>query len=194
MRKFTSWMFALVAAGLVMTAAPTDADAAFRIGADGLWMPLTFQNIEQDDATLDTDHDLASFGVSAHGNMGFDIFSLGLKINYFNQAIDFEGEENVRYEELDINLMGRLGIPATDFALFAELGPTTSPDFDFFGYNVGGGFEYDILGLPLFDLNLGAMGQYVNVSDVDFSIEGVEETANLNEGRVMFFIGADFSI
>jgi hypothetical protein len=156
-------------------------------------MPLSFQNIEGDNAELDSDHDLASFGGSVHGNMGFDIFSLGLKLNYFNKAIDFEGGGD-RFEELDINLMGRIGIPTTDIALFAEVGPTTSPDFDFFGYNVGGGVEYDLLGLPLIDLNLGVMGQYVNVSDVDFTINGVEESANLNEGRVMLFLGVDFSI
>lgn len=193
MRKYSVWMIALLVAGFVTVASPQKADAALRIGADALWMPLAFQNIEGDDTELDSDHELGSFGFSGHGNMGFDIFSLGLKINYFNQAISFaEGED--RFQELDINGMARVGIPTTDVAFFAEGGLTTSPDFDYFGYNVGGGVEYDLLGLPLIDLNVGAMGQYVNVSDVDFSINGVEETANLNEGRVMLFLGADFSI
>ncbi|QDG51964.1 hypothetical protein FIV42_14815 [Persicimonas caeni] len=195
MKKYSVWMVALLAAGFVLTAAPKDADAALRLGADGLWMPLAFQNIETEEANaeLDSDHDLASFGVSAHGNLGFDIFAIGLKLNYFNQAISFADGDD-RFEELDINLMARVGIPTTDIAFFAEAGPTTSPGFDYFGYNVGGGVEYDLIGLPLIDLNLGAMGQYVNVSDVDFSINGVEETASVNEGRVMLFLGVDFSI
>ncbi len=193
MRKYCVWMIALLTAGFVMTAAPNNADAALRLGADGLWMPLAFQNVKDGNATLDSDHKLASFGVSGHGLMGFDIFALGLKVNYFNQAIAFAKSDS-RFEELDINLMGRIGIPTTDIALFAEVGPTTSPGFDYFGYNAGAGVSYDLLGLPLLDLNLGLMGQYVNVSDVKFSIDGVDTSTNLNEGRAMLFLGVDFSI
>lgn len=194
MRKYSVWMIALLVAGFVTLASPKNADAALRLGADALWMPVTFQNFEgEGDTELDSEHDLASFGLSAHGNLGFDIFSVGLKVNYFSQAVAFEGGDD-RFEELDINLMGRIGIPTTDFALFAEVWPTTSPGFDYFGYNAGAGFEYDLLGLPLVDLNVGAMGQYVNVSDVEFSISGTEEKANISEGRVMLFLGVDFSI
>ncbi|MFP4597671.1 MAG: hypothetical protein ACOC9J_02370 [Persicimonas sp.] len=194
MRKYTLWMLGLIAIAGITFASPTKADAAFRLGADAIWVPMAFQDVDSEgEATLDSDHELASFGGAVHGNLGFDIFSVGLKINYFNTGIEFD-EGDARFEELDINLMGRIGIPTTDIAFFAEAGPTTSPDFDYFGYNVGGGVEYDILGLPLIDLNLGAMGQYVNVSDVDFDISGIEENANLSEGRIMIFLGADFSI
>jgi hypothetical protein len=190
-------MIALLTVAFVMTAAPRNADAALRLGVDGLWMPLAFQNIEDDKAELDSDHELASFGVAAHANLGFDIFSLGLKVNYFSQSITFPGtvlSGESRFKELDINLMGRIGIPATDVAIFAEAGPTTNPGFDYFGYNFGAGIEYDLLGLPLLDLNVGAMGQYVNVSDVEFSFGGLEKKANVSEGRLMLFVGADFSI
>ncbi len=198
MRKYSVWMIALIAAGFVTFSAPQDADAAFRLGADGLWMPVAFQNIEGDatDAELDSDHELGSFGVSAHGNLGFDIFSVGLKLNYFNQSVAFENADD-RFEELDINLMGRIGIPTVDLAVFAEGGVTTKPDFsfDYVGYNVGAGLEYALISLPFIDLNAGLMGQYVNVSDVDFTImEGVEETANLSEARGMVYLGVDFSI
>lgn len=198
MKKFCVWMVALLAAGFVLTSAPKDADAAIRLGADALWMPVASQNIE-DDATeveLDSDHELGSFGVSAHGNLGFDIFSVGLKLNYFNQSVSFADGDD-RFEELDVNLMGRIGIPTVDLAVFAEGGLTTKPDlsFDYVGYNVGGGLEYALIGIPLLDLNLGLMGQYVNVSDVDFTLrDGVEETANLSEARGMVYLGIDFSI
>lgn len=193
MRKYAIWMVALLTAGFVTLAAPNDADAALRLGADGLWMPLAFQNVEGDNTKLDNDHDLASFGASAHLNLGFDIFSLGLKVNYFNQSIAFTNGDD-RFEELDVNLMGRIGIPATDVAIFAEVGPTTNPGFDYVGYNAGAGIEYDLLGMPLLDLNVGAMGQYVNVSDVDFSIDGTDTQASVSEGRAMLYLGVDFSI
>lgn len=193
MRKYCVFLIALLTAGFVMTAAPTKADAALRLGADGLWMPLAFQNIKDGNTTQDSNHKLASFGVSGHGLMGFDIFALGLKVNYFNQAIAFSNSDS-RFQELDVNLMGRVGIPTTDLAFFAEVGPTTNPGFDYVGYNAGGGLSYDLLGMPLLDLNLGVMGQYVNVSDVKFSIDGIDTSTNLNEGRVMLFLGMDFSI
>jgi hypothetical protein len=192
-------MIALIVAGFVTLASPQKADAAFRIGADAIWMPLAFQNIEDDNTELDSDHDLASFGGSAHANLGFDIFSVGLKLNYFNKGVDFDETLDLdgdgdRFEQLDVNLVGRIGIPTTDVALFAEGGLTTSPDFDFAGYNVGGGLEYALFGVPLVDFNLGAMGQYVNVSEVDFSIAGLEKTTSLSEGRFMLYLGVDFSL
>jgi hypothetical protein len=192
-------MIALLVAGFVTLASPQKADAAFRLGADAIWMPVAFQNIEDDDSELDSSHELASFGASAHGNLGFDIFSVGLKLNYFNKAINFnktldlDGGDD-RFQQLDVNLMGRIGIPTTDAAVFAEGGLTTSPDFDFAGYNVGGGLEYALFGVPLVDFNAGLMGQYVNVSQVDFSFAGIEKTTSLSEGRLMLYLGVDFSL
>ena len=194
MRKYSVWFVALLAAGFVLTSAPKEADAAFRLGADALWMPVAFQNIEDSNAELDSDHELASFGASAHANLGFDIFSIGLKLNYFNQAVAFAGTDD-RFEELDINLMARIGIPTVDLALFAEGGLATNPSFDYFGYNIGAGIEYALISLPLLDFNLGVMGQYVNVSDVEFTIQdGVHETANLTEGRGLVYLGVDFGL
>ena len=194
MRKYTLWMLGLIAIAGITFASPTKADAAFRLGADAIWMPMAFQNVDgEGETSLDSEHELGSFGGAVHGNLGFDIFSLGLKVNYFNSGIQFDQGDG-RFEEVDVNLMARIGIPTVDLAFFVEGGPTTDPGFDTFGYNVGGGAEYDLLGLPVVGLNLGVMGQYVNVSDVDFGISGIEETANISEGRLMVFLGVDFSI
>lgn len=194
MRHKISWMVGLFAVGFVMMGAPKNADAALRLGVDGLWVPLAFQTFEEKDAELDSNHEMASFGGSAHAAMGFDILAVGLKVNYFNQAVSFTGGEDSRLEELDINLYGRVGIPTSDLAVFAELGLSTNPGFDYAGYNAGAGLTYDLLGLPLLDFNLGAMGQYVNVSETDLSISGNEAGPSLSQGRVMLFLGVDFSI
>lgn len=193
MRKNISWMVAFLAVGFVMMGTPKDADAALRIGVDALWIPLGFHSIGDDDAKLDSEHDLASFGASAHAAMGFDILAVGLKVNYFSNSISFPGGDT-RFEEIDFNLYGRVGIPTTDLALFAEAGLSTNPGFDFAGFNAGAGLTYDLLGMPLLDFNVGAMGQYVNVSESDLSIGGNEAKPSFSQGRVMLFLGIDFSI
>lgn len=192
MRKLTLLVVGLVAMAGVTLAAPSDADAALRFGGDLIWMPVAVQDVETDQASLDSSHDLQSFGLSAHGNLGLDVFSLGLKVNYFNQAIDFDTESDDRFQEVDVNLMARVGIPTTEMALIGEGGLTTNPGFDFAGYNVGAAFEYDLLGLPLFDLNLGIMGQYVKVQEIDLTFDG--EAADFSTGRGMLYIGGDFSL
>jgi hypothetical protein len=193
MRKYTLWMLGLIVALGVTFAQPNDAEAAFRLGADAIWVPASFDSVD-DELASDPDHNLASFGMAAHGNLGFDVFSLGLKLNYFNQGIEFEGAEAERQHELDINAMARIGIPAVGLGLFAEGGLATNPGFDYFGYNIGGGLEYAVFSVPTLDFNLGLMGLHSSISDYELTFNGVEATTNLTQTRLMAFIGIDFGI
>ncbi|AWV90258.1 hypothetical protein [Bradymonas sediminis] len=193
MRTKISWMIAFLAVGFVTVAAPKDADALLRLGVDALWIPLATQTIEEDGVVLDSNHELASFGASAHGAIGFDIFALGLKANYFNSAISLPGE-TTRLEQVDLNLYGRVGFPTTDLAVFVEGGVTTNPELDYAGYNGGLGLTYDLAGKPFFDLNLGVMGQYINVAETEALLEDEQWAPSLSQGRLMVFLGMDFSI
>ena len=193
MRKNIRWMIAFLAVGFVMMGAPKDADAALRLGVDALWIPLGFQTLESGGTKFDTEHEMGSGGLSAHAAFGFDILAVGLKVNYFNQAISFPGGDE-RFEEIDFNLYGRVGFPTTDLAVFAEVGLSTNPGFDYAGYNMGAGLTYDLLGMPLLDFNIGAMGQYVNVSESNLDIGEDVSKPSLSQGRVMLFLGIDFSI
>lgn len=192
MRKYAEWVMVFCVLALGMFGLPGAAQAELRLGVDGLWMPLSFQTLEADAASLDPRHEMGSFGVSLHGSLGLEIFSMGLKLNYFNQSVSL-GDEDTRQTELDINLLARVGVPETGLGFFVEAGPTTNPGFDYVGYNVGGGVMYDVLDAPLFALNLGLMGQYVNVAEYELTYGGdIEATASLSEGRVMLFVGFDF--
>lgn len=195
MRRFSTAIVALISFGLLSIALPARADALVRVGVDGIWMPLAFHSFEEDQATLDSSHEMASFGFSAHGTLGFDIFSAGLKLNYFNQSVAFEDEDQ-RLTELDMNLLMRIGFPQTPVALLFEGGASTNQGLDYFGYNIGAGVTVDLLGAPGMALNLGLMGQYVNLSEVSLDFGDVDEPEllSLSEGRVMVFLGFDFYI
>jgi hypothetical protein len=187
MKKLLTSIF--VACTLLL-ALPSNADAAFRLGADVIWMPLATTNVDADveNVQLDATHNLASFGGSVHFNLGFDIFALGAKINYFNQGIELT-DDNLREDEIDINAMSRIQFPTTDFAMVAEGGISTTPDQSGWGYNAGLAAEFDVLGWPLVDLNLGMMGQYVN-----FPTEYNETPTDIETFRGMIYIGGDFSL
>lgn len=193
MRKYAEWVIVSCVLGLLVLGLPGAAQAAeLRLGVDGLWMPLSFQTLEAESASLDPEHELGSFGASLHASMGLEIFSMGLKVNYFNQSVSL-GAQDTRQTELDINLLARIGVPETGLGFFAEAGPTTNPTFDYVGYNVGAGMMFDVLEAPLFALNLGVMGQYINVAEYEVTHSGdLKTTASLSEGRVMLFVGFDF--
>ena len=190
MRKLTGWMVALLAASTVLLTA-SDASAAFRLGIDGMWVPVAAPTVEGDGFSTDPDHDMASFGAAGHALIGFDLFSTGLKLNYFSSGFQAEGADTQRQNELDINAMARIQIPTTQLAFWAEGGLATTTDFETFGYNVAGAVEYAIFHTMLLDLNLGVMAQYYRLPEIDVgSVEQVE----LTEVRGIAFIGFDFGI
>lgn len=174
--------------GLAAFATPRPAQAAFRLGVDGIWVPVSAERVESGDTKLDSSHKVASFGGAVHGNIGFDIFSIGLKLNYFNEGLELENE-GVRRNQVDINAMGRVGIPATKFGIFAEAGGSLSTDFNGLGYNAGIGAEYSIVKTPLVSLNFGSEGQYVNLP------ADINGTKTDNKSfRLLVFLGADFGL
>ena len=187
-----NWLLVTVGLGLTLTAAPQTASAAIRFGVDGIWVPLATSSVEKGNRSLDSTHKVASFGASAHGGMGFNIFSMNLKLNYFNDALeletdDGEGQKSVRRNQLDINAMARVGVPGVDIGIFGEGGASMSTEFDGLGYNFGLGAEYGLFSLPLMTFNIGLEGQYLNLP------------ATLNNAstdsksiRMMMFLGADF--
>lgn len=184
------WLTGFIAACTLLLALPASADAAFRLGADVIWMPAATTNVDADleNVELDAQHNVASFGGSAHFNLGFDILALGAKLNYFNQGIKLPSE-TLREDQLDINAMTRIQFPTTDFALVGEGGLSTTPDQSGWGYNAGLGAEFDVLGWPLVDLHLGMMGQYVN-----FPTEYNDTPTDIETFRGMIFMGMDFSL
>jgi hypothetical protein len=184
------WLTGLLTACTLLLALPASADAAFRLGADVIWMPAATTNVDADleNVELDSTHNVASYGASAHFNLGFDIFALGAKINYFSQGIKLPSQ-SIREDEIDVNAMSRIQFPTTDFAVVAEAGLSTTPDQSGWGFNAGAAAEYDVLGMPLFDLHLGMMGQYVN-----FPTEYNDSPTDIETLRGMIYLGADFSL
>ncbi len=189
-RRVLNWLLVMAGCGLVMTAAPSDADAAFRLGGDVIWVPVAANSVQVGNTEFDSQHQIDSYGGAIHGNIGFDIFSLGLKLNYFNEGVELASTTE-RREEVDINAMGRLGVPATSLGIFGEAGVSFNPDSDSdgVGYNAGLGAEYSIFSMAVVDFNLGVEGQYVNIS------ESIGNQSATNESfRLMTFVGADFGL
>ena len=153
--------------GLLVAAAPRPADAALRLGVDGHWMPAATSKLESDSAAVGGNHEIDSFGASVHGNLGFNVFSVGLKLNYFNEAFKLKADNvtsMVRRRQLDVNGMLRVGVPSTKLGIIGEGGLTVSPDFNGIGYNITAGAEYSIVSLKVLHLSLGAEGQYAKLS------------------------------
>lgn len=191
MRRMSTTLLAMFIAGaFTLVAFPDEADAAVKLGVDAIWVPLSADTVERGGTELDSSHNVASFGGAAHANLGFDIFSLGLKLNYFNEGLKIEGTSGSnRRNELDINAMVRLGVPATKLAFFGEGGASVSTKFDGLGYNAGAGAEYTIFSLAVVDFNLGVEGQYVTLPIVS---QGQSQTKR--SGRLNVFFGGDFGL
>lgn len=195
-RRLASLTVALFAFGFAFLGTAQPAHSAVRLGVDGIWVPLSADQVESGDTSLDSSHKVSSFGASAHAGVGFEIFSASLKLNYFNEGLevedkgsDGESSSSVRRDQVDINAMARIGVPATKLGLFAEGGGSLSTSFDGLGYNIGLGAEYGVFSIPLLTFNVGIEGQYVNLP------------ANLNGAstdnktwRGLFFVGVDFGL
>jgi len=190
-RNVWNGLLVTMAFGFAMMGAPQSSSAAVKFGVDGIWVPLASSSVEQEGAPEpDSSHNVASFGASAHGGIGFEILSVGLKLNYFNDGLQLETDdstEKVRRNQIDINAMLRLGIPATKIGVFGEGGASVSTEFDGLGYNVGLGAEYTLFSLPLTKFNLGLEGQYVKLPSVVNEIETDSKSA-----RLLVFFGVDF--
>lgn len=191
-RNVLNWLLVTVGFGIAMVGAPQSSDAAIRLGADGIWVPVAADSVESPSQTLDSTHKLSSFGGSIHGGIGFNLLSVGLKLNYFSNGMELEQEQtsgtaDVRRNQVDINAMVRLGVPVTKLAFFAEGGASVSTNFDGVGYNAGLAAEYTLFSLPLIDFNAGLEGQYVNLPAVLNDTE-----TDSNSGRLLLFVGADF--
>ena len=186
-------LLASVGFGLVFFATPQKADAAIRFGADAIWVPLAADTVESGSRELDSDHKIASFGGAIHGGLGFNIFSMNLKLNYFNEGLKLTesgSTDSVRRDQLDINAMARIGVPGpVKLAFFGEGGASLSTDFDGLGYNVGLGAEYTLVSAGPVGLNLGTEGQYVNLpAKLNNSSTDNKST------RLLFYLGADFGL
>lgn len=179
----------LVAGAFTLVSFPDEADAAIKLGADAIWVPVAADTVKRGGTTLDSSHELTSFGGAAHLNFGFDIFALGLKVNYFNEGLKVEDSGTNRRDEVDINGLFRVGVPATKLAFFGEAGPSISTKFDGLGYNAGVGAEYTLFSVAIADFNLGVEGQYVTLP---FVTSG--ESRTKRSGRLNVFFGADFGL
>lgn len=187
MKRYMVWMIALFVSATTLVASPSDADAAFRIGADVKWLPLSSETAEIDGQALDADRALDTLGVGLRFMLGLDIFSLGAKANF--TAHSFE-DDDLNFSELNVNAIARIGIPVTNLAVFAEVGPSLSLNYGGIGYNAVLGVEYDLLGLPLLDLNLGVAGQY-SIVPVG---AGAGQSRDFESMRLFVFIGVDLGI
>lgn len=192
--RYPGPVLAALLVGTFALAVPQDADAFARLGVDGIWVPVAWQQVDAGDRDLGASSTPGSFGASVHGGLGFKAFSAGLKLNYFNEGMrvndvenDGGGRETVRRDQFDINAHARWGIPSTKIGLSAEIGPSLSTKFDGVGYNAGAAFEYGIIDAPLVTLNAGLMGQYVNLP----ALINNQETDN-QSFKGLLYIGADF--
>ncbi|MFB6262103.1 MAG: outer membrane beta-barrel protein [Bradymonadaceae bacterium] len=180
---------AALTAFVLLVAGPSSADAALRLGVDGIWIPAASTHVEARDANLDTDHGFGSFGAAAHGYLGPEIFSAGLKLNYFNEGMQVSGAANERRNEFDVNAAVRVGIPKIGLAFYGEAGPSFSTDYDGFGWNAGIGGEYMFNLGPSFQLGPGIEGQYVKLPAL---INGSSTDHEI--GRLMVTLNFDFSV
>lgn len=170
---------------LMALGAPSSSEAAMRLGANLQVPALT---VDVGEGTLaDASPNWPSLGGNVYGLMGLDIFAFGLKVNLTRLAYEDAGLDHT---QSDLNAMLRVGLPATDLAFWAESGLSFAAPFDGVGYNYGVGAMYDVLGLPLLDLNVGAGLQYVTTpvgSDAYGSLKA-------DYWRALLTLGVDFSI
>lgn len=183
-------LLALFTALITMSifAAPTSADALVRLGVDGRWVPYSVESVDVDsnDIDIDIDRALGTWGLGARALIGPDAFALGVKANFLRHSFD---NSIFNYSEMSINGILRAGIPATPIAFFAEGGLLFSLDYVDMGWNVGGGFEYNIALVPAFDFNLGVGAQYANATTgTDAGNRDIKDT------RLFAFVGFDFNL
>jgi hypothetical protein len=187
MNQFSVWMIALFTAAAITVGAPSQADAAFRLGADLKWLPYSVESVTLDGADVDASRALDSLGVGARFLLGFNILSVGLKANVLSHSFE-DSDQN--FTELNINATARVGVPLIGLGVFAEVGPAVSLDYGGFGYNAVLGVEYDLLSLiPLIDLNIGLAGQY---AVVPVGIDG-GGSRDHDSMRFFAFVGVDIA-
>ncbi len=184
MKKCTVWMIALFLSFGVAAATAETAQAGLRLGFDVKWVPLSTDTIDEEDDD-DVTRNLGTMGFGARAMFGFEIFTVGLKINYLSNRFT---DSQFNYGELNTNIVGRVGLPIVDLAIFAELGPAFTTSFDQLGFNTALGIEYNVVGLSAFELYVGLAGQYVNLG-LDL---GNADTQDLESTRLLVIVGFDF--
>lgn len=173
----------------VAISAPRDAEALFRVGVDGRWVPLAVESNDSEQVPMDlgAGRQLSSTGVGARFLLGFDYFSIGPKLNFARHVFE---DRDQSFSQLDVNAHLRMRIPTARLAIFAEAGPAIALDLETVGYNGLVGVEVDVLGWPLLDLNLGLALQYVNLP-----ISTGPSSYRVNEGfRAMVVVGFDLTL
>ncbi|MBA2661653.1 MAG: hypothetical protein H0U74_05120 [Bradymonadaceae bacterium] len=181
------YLVALCLSAIAITSAPTSADAALRLGVDARLIPLGDDSMSVGPFSSNAERQWDSLGFGARGMLGFDVFAVGLKLNF---AAHSYSNSDLNYSELGINAAARVGLPLVGLAIFAEGGPAFAFDYGGVGFTVGGGLEYDISPIPLISLNVGIGGQFASVpvqitGDFNREVEGM---------RFFAFLGADFSL
>ena len=168
-----------------------DAQALVRLGLDVEYLPIAYDQLN----AVDLDGYRATaplgFGGGLHVGLGFDVFSIGPKLNLRRHAY---ADDTLDYTELDANVMIRVQFPETDLAIFAEGGAAMALNFGGVGYNAGLGLEYDVTGLEFFDLHIGFAGNYRDLpSERAVGADPKVETTIRGVSGIVF-IGIDFSI
>ncbi len=175
-----------LAAVMVMLWAPP-ADALLRLGGDLRWIPLGVETMEEGGESFRPGRQLESMGLGVRALIGIEQFGIGLKINFAHHAFQ---DPDHSYSHLDLNAHLRMKVPDTRVAIFAEAGPVMALDIGGVGYNGAFGAEFDLLGWPLVDLNLGLAAQYASVP-----VGAGPSQVRMNQGvRAMVFVGVDFSL
>lgn len=172
----------------LLLAGSAPADAALRLGVDGIWVPAAADHVEAGGGTnMSSDHSFGSFGAAGHLFLGPDFFAAGPKVNYLNEGLAVDGSTE-RRDEFDINAAVRIGIPKIGLAILGEIGPSFSTNYEGIGFNAGVGGEYLFNLGPAFQLGPGIEGQYVQLPA---EING--ESTNSEIGRLMVTLNIDFS-
>jgi hypothetical protein len=159
--KRTHWICLVLLVGLTSVAWPSDARAGVMAGVDGIWVPAATLDAAGE-GDVPASHQLDSFGLGVHGTMGVGPVDLGLKVNYFDTGVEVAGFEG-RQNELNINALGRFGIPGIGLAVLGEAGLATNTKFSGVGYDLGLGGEYSLFSVGPVAINTGAMGQWVTL-------------------------------
>ncbi len=176
---------------LAVISVPDRADALVNLGVDGIWVPVAADSVQTDQEQFSAQHEADSFGGSVYGNVGVDEFSIGLKLNYFNEGLIVDGDsiegDKRRPHQMDLNANAILAVPKTNLRPWVEGGASVNMDGEGTGYNAGGGLKYKFSDVTLFEFHVGAAGHYVNLPEVINDTE-----ADVSSFRLLLMVGGEF--
>lgn len=172
----------VVATGMISALAPANAEAFIKAGADARWVPVAAETMQEDGEQIDATRRLESTGVGLRVLFDPPLLGIGAKTNFTRHVF---AEDDLDFSQIDFNAHLRVDVPTTDLAFFGEAGPALSLDIGGFGYNATVGAEYDVLGLPILDVNLGVAAQYARVP--------IGQDRDHESLRAMAIVGVDIS-